>query len=127
MNDALKRQLTSCYDEAVRDVPVALSTEGFGVLTEIDVADTMRKKIGIDFRRYRIFGACNPALAHEALSATLDAGTMLPCSVVLYEDDGGRSVVLAADPMRAAGQDPRLMRVAEVVRDKLRRVLERLK
>jgi uncharacterized protein (DUF302 family) len=127
MSFTLKKQLASTYDEAVKAIPEALKTEGFGVLTEIDVKDTFQKKLGVEFRRYKILGACNPPLAHEALSTTLDIGTMLPCNVVVYEDDSGRAVVQAIDPMQTlASADPRLARIAASVLEKLTRTLERL-
>ncbi len=122
----LKRVLTIGYDEAVERVPQALATEGFGVLTQIDVRDTLKAKLGVDFRRYRIFGACNPPLAHQALTAELDVGVMLPCNVVVY-DDGGRAVVLAIDPMQTvAAQSEALRPIAAEVRERLARVLDRL-
>ncbi len=116
------------FDEALARIPEALKTEGFGVLTEIDVKDTMRKKLDVDFRRYRILGACNPPLAHQALSANLEVGLMLPCNVIVYEDDAGKTVVKAVDPMNtmAAQGDARLREVAAAVRDKLAKVLERI-
>ena len=127
MTFTLKKRLTASYDEALRLLPEALKSEGFGVLTEIDVKEVLRKKIDVDFRRYKILGACNPSLAHEALSTTLDVGAMLPCNVVVYEDDGGKAVVLAIDPMQTvASADPRLARMATSVREKLTRVLEGL-
>lgn len=123
----MKKQLTCGYDDALARIPEALKGEGFGVLTEIDVRDTLKNKLGVDFRRYKILGACNPPLAHQALSATLDVGVMLPCNVVVYEGDDGRAVVQAIDPMQTvAAADPRLAEVAKTVRGKLERVLERL-
>ena len=123
----LKKQLAESYDETLQRLPEALKSEGFGVLTEIDVKDVLKKKLGVDFRRYRILGACNPPLAHEALSTALDVGAMLPCNVVVYEGDDGMAVVLAIDPMQTvASADPRLARLAATVREKLARVLERL-
>lgn len=127
MNATLSKSSSFTYDQAVAALPEALGSEGFGVLTEIDVADVLRRKLGVTFRRYKIFGACNPPLAHEALSASLDVGTMLPCNVVIYEGDDGRAVVSAIDPMQTiAASDPRLAKVAQTVRDKLLRVLARL-
>ena len=127
MSFTLQKQLASNYDEAIKAIPEALKTEGFGVLTEIDVKDTFQKKLGVEFRRYKILGACNPPLAHEALSTALDVGTILPCNVVVYEDDSGRAVVHAIDPMQSlAGADPRLARIAATVREKLTRFLDRL-
>jgi uncharacterized protein (DUF302 family) len=128
MPPGMEKVLGVGYDDALARVPEALKTEGFGILTEIDVADTLRKKLGVEFRRYRILGACNPQLAHEALQARLDVGVMLPCNVVVYEGDDGRAVVTAVDPMEtsAAREDVRIRGVAEVVRAKLQRVLAQL-
>jgi uncharacterized protein (DUF302 family) len=128
MTLGMEKVLAGGYDQALARIPEALKTEGFGVLTEIDVADTLKKKLGVDFRRYRILGACNPQLAHEALQARLDVGVMLPCNVIVYEGDDGRAVVVAVDPMEtaAARQDQRIRGVAEVVRKKLQRVLAQL-
>jgi uncharacterized protein (DUF302 family) len=116
------------FDEAVRRTTEALKEEGFGVLTEIDVADTLKKKIGVDFRRYRIPGACNPKLAHEALQIEGNIGTMLPCNVVVQETADGRIEVAAIDPVASmmAVENPRLKQAAEQVRDKLKRVVSRL-
>ena len=123
----ITRELSYGYDDAVARVPDALKSEGFGVLTEIDMKKTLKDKLGVDFRRYKIFGACNPPLAHEALSTTLEVGAMLPCNVVVYERDDGRAVVHAIDPMQTvAAQDPALASIAEQVRGKLVRVLEQL-
>jgi uncharacterized protein (DUF302 family) len=80
-------------------LPEALKTEGFGVLTEIDVRDTRRAKLGVEFRRYKILGACNPPLAHRVLQAELSAGVMLPRNVIVYED-GDHTVVIAVDPLK---------------------------
>lgn len=125
---AMRKELRAGFDEALSRVPEALKEEGFGVLTEIDVQDTLAKKLGAEFRRYRILGACNPGLAHQALQADLDAGVMLPCNVVVYEGDDGRTVVAAVDPTQtpAAVGSPGVRAVAETVREKLARVLDRL-
>jgi uncharacterized protein (DUF302 family) len=124
----LSRTLRSGFDAALAEVPKALQTEGFGVLTQIDVQDTLKKKLDVDFRRYRILGACNPSLAHAALEARLDVGLMLPCNVIVYEADDGAAVVTAVDPTQTAVAlaDPGIRKVAETVRAKLQRVIERL-
>ena len=98
------------------------------MLTEIDVQSTLKQKLGVDFRRYKILGACNPPLAHEALQAELEIGLMLPCNVVVYEADDQRAVVLAIDPTKtlAATDNPKLAALAESVKDKLTRALARL-
>ena len=98
----LRKVLHSTYDEALVRVPEALKTEGFGVLTEIDIQATLKQKLDVDFRRYRILGACNPPFAHEALTAEIEAGLMLPCNVVVYEDDDRHAVVLMVDPTKVA-------------------------
>ncbi len=123
----LKRQLSMSYEEALEKAPEALKTEGFGVLTEIDVSATLEKKLQVTFRRYRILGACHPPSAHKALSANLEVGLMLPCNVVVYEGDDRRAVVMAIDPMRTmAAGDAALAEVARDVQQRLTRVLERM-
>lgn len=125
---AIRKPLRATYDEAVVRVPEALKSEGFGVLTEIDVQGTLKQKLGVDFRRYKILGACNPPLAHQALQAELEIGIMLPCNVVVYEGDDGKAVVLAIDPTRtiAGAGNPKLTDLAETVKAKLTRALAQL-
>ena len=126
MIPGMQKTLRDGYDDVLAKLPSALKTEGFGVLTEIDVQDTLRAKLGVEFRRYKILGACNPALAHRALQAELGAGVMLPCNVIVYEDRDG-TVVRMVDPMATfAAHDERLEPIAEEVRAKLARVLDRL-
>lgn len=123
----LTRQLSVPYDEAVVRVKAALKEEGFGVLTEIDVQDTLRQKLGKEFRRYDIIGACNPPLALRALEAELQVGLLLPCNVVVYED-GASTTVAAFDPEAAMGlaDNPALEEVAKEAKAGLKRALERL-
>lgn len=115
------------YDDAVARTKDALASEGFGVLSEIDVAATLKKKLEVDFRPYVILGACNPPLAYKALTAERDIGLLLPCNVIVYADDEpGRSVVAAMDPVPAlelTGNE-RIGPVARDVRARLERVLE---
>jgi uncharacterized protein (DUF302 family) len=115
------------YDQAVERTKEALAAEGFGVLTEIDVAATLKKKLDVDFRPYIILGACNPPLAYRALSAERDIGLLLPCNVVVYADDiPGRSVIAVMDPVEAlqlTGND-QIRPLAEDVKARLTRVLE---
>ncbi|HSD88420.1 MAG TPA: DUF302 domain-containing protein [Kofleriaceae bacterium] len=114
------------YDEVLEQLPDALKSEGFGVLTQIDLKETLKAKLGVEFRRYKILGACNPTFAYQALQADLGAGVMLPCNVLVYED-GDRTVVTAVDPMSTfAAEHDTLKPIAEQVRDKLARVIERL-
>ena len=116
------------FDEAVRKTTEALKQEGFGIITEIDVRETLKKKIGVEFRNYRILGACNPTLAHEALQLEDKVGTMLPCNVVVQDAGEGNVEVAAIDPVASmtAIDNPRLKKAAEKVQAKLRRVIERL-
>ncbi len=102
-----------------------MKKEGFGVLTEIDVRETLKKKIGVDFPNYKILGACNPALAHEALKLESKVGTMLPCNVVVRDAGGGQTEIAAIDPVASmqAIDNPELKRAAQQVRTKLERVI----
>lgn len=124
----LRKQTQLGYDEALARLPEILKGEGFGIITEIDIQDTLKRKIGADFRRYRILGACNPHLAHEALSSDLGVGVMLPCNVAIYEGDDGRAVVSTVDPeqVMAAHGSPALAALAQKVRAKLEAVLQKL-
>jgi uncharacterized protein (DUF302 family) len=124
----MQKTLDLGFDEALARVPEALKAEGFGVLTEIDVQATLKKKLDVDFRRYRILGACNPRFAHRALQHTLDVGMLMPCNVIVYETDEGKTVVSAVDPMQtmAAQGEPALRPLADQVRQGLRRVIDAL-
>lgn len=127
MQIGMKKTLKATFDEALERIPEALKTEGFGVLTEIDVQKTMAQKLDVKFRRYKILGACNPGFAHKALSTELDAGVMLPCNVIVYEADDGRAVVTVVDPMQTMARESAPLReIATQVRDKLAKVLEHL-
>ena len=116
------------FDAALTRTEKALKAEGFGVLTRIDVQQTLKDKIGADFRPYTILGACNPTLAHEALQVEGHVGTMLPCNVVVQDAGDGRVEVAAIDPVASmqAIENPRLKQAAESVRDKLQRVIAAL-
>ena len=113
------------YETALEKVTEALKAEGFGILTSIDVKETMKKKLDADFRKYTILGACNPPLAHKALAACPDVGLLLPCNVIVYEE-GVATVVNIIDPMSMTNfiQDPALEAVAEEARQRLKRVSE---
>ncbi len=116
------------YDQAIAQSVAALKEQGFGVLTEIDVQATLKKKLDVDFQRYVILGACNPSLAHRALSADLTVGLMLPCNVVVYENTDGTSTVSALNPMAAIGVvgNPSLDETAALATAKLRAVIAKL-
>lgn len=116
------------FDAAVAEVMRKLKDEGFGIITEIDVKATLKSKIGVDFRPYRILGACNPTLAHEALKLEDKVGTMLPCNVIVQELAPGRVEVAAIDPVAsmAAIDNPALLDKARIVRGKLEKVIQSL-
>lgn len=120
------RDVTVSFDAAIAKLPEELKKEGFGVVTEIDLKKTFAAKLGVDFRRYTIFGACNPTLAHGAVSTDPHVGVLLPCNVVLYERDDGKVVVGAIDPMQSIGEggDGRFADVARDVQARLGRVLD---
>ncbi len=120
------KTLTMNFDDAIRHTTDVLKQEGFGIITEIDVKDTFKKKIGVDFRNYRILGACNPKLAHEALAIEDKVGTMLPCNVVVQDIGGGKVEVAAIDPVASmqAIDNPKLREAAAVVQAKLKHVVE---
>jgi len=124
----MSRKIPGSFDEATVKVFKALKDEGFGVLTDIDVKDTMKQKLGIDFRRYRILGACNPALAHRALAAEDKIGTMLPCNVIVQDLSNGEVEVAAVDPVESMARigNPALSELANTVRAKLQKVLQGL-
>lgn len=129
MEIGMKKTLSLTWDAALEAVPAALKVEGFGVLTRIDVQATLKEKLGVDFRRYTILGACNPSFAHRALTQRLDVGLLLPCNVVLHEGDDGRTVELKViDPMQtmAPMMGEAFVALAGEVRAKLARVVEQL-
>ena len=127
MISALNTKLNIRYEEAIPTVTAALKQEGFGVLTEIDVQNTLKTKIDVDFRKYVILGACNPHLANTALQTDLNIGLLLPCNVIVYEEGTG-SVVSIVDPiqMLSVADQPNLVAVAEEARAKLTRVVASL-
>ena len=121
----IAKTVSGSFAATVERVIEALKGEGFGVLTEIDVKATMKKKLDLDFRDYRILGACNPPLAHQALTADDKIGTMLPCNVIVQDLGGGQIEVAAIDPAVSMGHvgNPTLQTIAVSVTDKLTRVI----
>lgn len=124
------RTIDVSYEEAVKKTTAALKEEGFGVLCEIDIKEKLKEKLGVDFRRYLILGACNPPLAYKTLQEEINIGLLLPCNVVVYEaDEVGRSVVAAIDAqamLSVVGSNPTLDSIATEVNEKLKRVVTQL-
>ena len=122
------RKIDAGFDEAVSRVTEALKDQGFGILTEIDVGATLKKKLDVDFKRYVILGACNPEFAHQAMSGEPFIGVLLPCNVVVMEREGGGSIVSAFKPTAGFSlvDNPSVAPIAEQVEDRLRRMLDRL-
>jgi uncharacterized protein (DUF302 family) len=121
----MRTHLHLSHEDTIVRVTEALKAEGFGVLTEIDVQETLKKKLDLDFRRYIILGACNPPLAHRALSTELEIGLLLPCNVIVYDDESGEgSIVSIIDPivMLGVGINPALAPVANEAAERLERV-----
>ena len=122
------KTVTLSFEDAIEKVIAELKKEGFGVLTDIDVKQTLKKKLDVDFKKYRILGACNPPFAYKALQAEDKIGTMLPCNVIVQEIDEGRVEVAAIDPVASmqAIANPALKDVAERVQGKLKKVIENI-
>ena len=122
----IARRIETGFDDAVSRVTAALKNEGFGVLTDIDVAATLKGKIGVEFRPYRILGACNPSLAHKALSAEDKVGVMLPCNVIVQAIEGGTTEIAAIDPRAAMERigNPALSALATEVAERLTRAID---
>jgi uncharacterized protein (DUF302 family) len=120
------KTVAGSFEEALGRVAEALKKEGFGILTEIDVQATLKKKLGVDFQKYKILGACNPPYAYEALKKEDKIGTMLPCNVIVQEVAEGKVEVAAIDPAASmmAVENPSLLDVALVVQEKLKKVVQ---
>ncbi|ALC17521.1 hypothetical protein DSOUD_2783 [Desulfuromonas soudanensis] len=128
MNYYFSKILPVTFDQAVLRVTEELQKDGFGILTEIDVTGTLKKKLGVDFRKYRILGACNPNFAYQALQKEAHIGTMLPCNVIVQETEDGRIEVAAVDPLVSMQgiKNPELAQVAGEVQARLKGVIDRL-
>lgn len=116
------------FEEALTKVAEELKEEGFGILTEIDVRETLKKKLDVDFRKYKILGACNPPFAYQALQAENKIGVLLPCNVIVQEFPDGKVEVAAIDPVQSMQgvEDQELKAVAEQIREKLRNVMSNI-
>lgn len=119
------KEVDLTYEEAIEKVTLELSKEGFGVLTEIDVKATLKKKLDVDFRPYKILGACNPPFAYKALQAEEQIGLMLPCNFIVYVNDENKTIVAAIDPIASmqAVQNESLGEVAQTVQQKIKNVI----
>lgn len=128
MSYYFNKTLNTSFDDAVARVFTELKKEGFGVLTDIDVSEALRKKLDVDFKKYRILGACNPPFAYKALQLEDKIGTMLPCNVIVQEISAGVVEVAAIDPIASmqAIDNPKLRSVAEQVQAMLKKVIEPL-
>lgn len=128
MSYYFSKTLGMSFDEAITKVTDELKKGGFGIITEIDVKETLKKKLNVDFKKYRILGACNPLFAHQALQAEDKIGLMLPCNVIVQEISEGKIEVAAIDPIASmqAIENPKLREVAEQVQSKLRKVIDNL-
>jgi len=128
MSYYFSKKIQGSFDEALQKVTASLKAEGFGILTEIDVKETLKKKLDVDFHNYMILGACNPPFAYKALQAEDKIGTMLPCNVIVQEEKEGEIEVAAVDPVASmkAIENPELFSIAQQVREKLKKVVKSL-
>ena len=128
MSYYFSKTINADFDSAIAKVTEELKKEGFGILTEIDIKQTFKNKLGVDFRKYKILGACNPHFAHEALKAEDTIGTMLPCNVIVQEGENGKVEISTVDPVASmmAVKNDSLGNVAIQVQEKLSRVIDNL-
>jgi len=128
MSYYFNKTLNISFEDAIVKVTEELKREGFGIMTEIDVKEALKKKMDVDFRKYRILGACNPPYAYKALQTEDKIGTMLPCNVIVQELDVGQVEVAAIDPIASmqAVENTSLWTIAEEVQQKLKSVIEKL-
>ncbi|MGZ8447669.1 MAG: DUF302 domain-containing protein [Candidatus Deferrimicrobiaceae bacterium] len=128
MSYYFSKKVNVSFDDAVAKVIVELKEEGFGILTEIDVKETLKKKLNVDFQRYKILGACNPPFAYKALTAENKIGVMLPCNVIVQDISGGQVEVTAIDPLASmqAVDNPALKEIASEISNKLKKVVDRV-
>ena len=125
MNYYFCKRINESFEKSIERVIASLKNEGFGILTEIDVKETLKKKLNVDFQKYKILGACNPQFAYKALQAEDKIGTMLPCNVIVQEISEGLVEVAAVDPVASmkAVENPALLEIAKKVKEKLRKAV----
>ncbi len=128
MNYYISTIFNGTFDEAIQKVTEELKKEGFGILTEIDITETLKKKLDVDFKKYRILGACNPGFAHQALLKEDKIGTMLPCNVIVEEHENGEVEVAAVDPLASmqAVENDDLNKIARQIHDMLEKVIRNI-
>jgi uncharacterized protein (DUF302 family) len=128
MKYTISKKLSKGFDEAVQNLKEALQREGFGVITEVDLKEKFKDKLNVDFRRYSIFGACNPALAYEAVQLEPTIGVMLPCNVLVQENESGGVEISAINPLNSIGaiDNPMLDSLTKTVSEKLQKVVDEL-
>lgn len=128
MSYTLDKIVNLSFDDAINKITEELKKEGFGILTDIDVKATLKEKLDVDFRQYRILGACNPPFAYQALQAEDKIGAMLPCNVVVQEKENGKIEISAIDPISSmqAVQNEKLLNIAKQIQNKLKKVIDNL-
>ena len=128
MSYYFSKKVKGTFDDIIEKVASSLKSEGFGILTEIDVKKTLKKKLDVDFREYKILGACNPSFAYKALQAEDKIGTMLPCNVIVQKVAEGEVEVAAVDPVASMKtvENPKLLEIARQVQERLERVIDSL-
>lgn len=128
MNYTINKKVDKNFEQAVKDISDELKKEGFGVITEIDLKEKFKEKLNIDFRQYKILGACNPALAYKAIQQEANIGVMLPCNVLVQEKENGEVEIAAINPLSSIGaiENSQLQSLAKEVSDKLKAVVERV-
>lgn len=128
MSYSFSKKVDLSYEQAIEKVKEELKKEGFGVLSEIDVKDVLKKKLDVEFKKYKILGACNPPFAYQALQSEEQIGLMLPCNLIVYEDEQGLITVAAIDPLASmqAINNPELLKIAGQVQQKLKKVIAQI-
>jgi len=128
MSYGFSKKVDFSFEEAIKNVTDALKEKGFGILTEIDVKETFKKKLDVDFKSYKILGACNPSFAYKSLQQEEQIGLMLPCNIIVYTNDNDETIVAAVDPIASmkAVENEELAEIAKTVREMLKSVIQHL-